>query len=86
MARKHNAATASEPRPCWIASPAPRSSQTVDIRSTVIARMTIGNRATDSPVSSSSRWLMMLTPTISSTTMVSTALRRAIDNSRRRSR
>ena len=68
-----------------MASRGPRSSQTTDIRSMVIAMITMGNRATESPVSMPSLWKTMLMSSIRSTTTMSTAVSRGTSNRRRRS-
>ncbi len=56
------------------------------MRSIVIEMITIGNSASDSPGCSPSFWLTMLIATMSSTTTVSTQVRRGTSNRRSFSR
>ena len=85
MIRYASAAIARLPTPSRMATPPPRSSQTIDMRSITIEMMTIGNRETDNPVSVPIWSLMMLIAVISSTTMVTTAASRGTSSRRRRS-
>jgi hypothetical protein len=72
--------------PSCIASEAPRSSHTIDMRSIVMAMMTIGNNAIESAGCKPSRWLSTLMPAISNTTTVSTHVRRGTSSKRSFSR